>query len=204
MEYIDLTHIFKEDSPVFPGDASPQFIKTANLEHDGFTIHEVKSNMHSGTHIDAPLHMVHGGKRISDFDVSHFFGRGVLINAIDMQKITSDVLKKVEIKEGDIVLVRTGLDKKFNDAEYFMNYPEITVDFAEILVEKKVKILGIDFASPDMAPFATHKKLLSNDVLIIENLTNLDKLDKKKFEVIALPVKYFTDAAHLRVVAKIA
>ncbi len=62
----------------------------------------------------------------------------------------------------------------------------------------------MDILGPDQPPFLTHKTLLENEILIIENLTNLDQLvGVKNFEVIALPAKFNADAAPIRVVAKI-
>ncbi|MFC3748626.1 hypothetical protein [Paenibacillus sp. GCM10012306] len=58
--------------------------------------------------------------------------------------------------------------------------------------------------SPDRFPFEIHKYLLSNDVLILENLTNVDALlGKEKFEVMALPLRIRSDSAISRVIARI-
>ena len=72
------------------------------------------------------------------------------------------------------------------------------------MVELGVHAVGMDTLGPDEPPFPTHKILLGNGILIIENLTNLDKLIGKQFDVIALPVKLATDAASVRVIAKVA
>ena len=89
-------------------------------------------------------------------------------------------------------------------SEYYKNYPEITEAFANRLGELGVSIIGTDTSSPDRAPYIVHKILFKSDILIIENLTNLEKLiGQKNFEVIALPTKFQADAAPVRVVAKI-
>ena len=67
-----------------------------------------------------------------------------------------------------------------------------------------MKIVGLDFPSPDRAPYQVHQILLSQSVLIIENLTNLDEIPRDTvFEVIALPPPFEADGAPLRVVARI-
>lgn len=79
----------------------------------------------------------------------------------------------------------------------------MTEEFAETMVKAHVKIVGMDILAPDVAPFPTHKILLGNGILIIENLVNLEKLmDIPTFEVIALPMKLQSDAAWVRVVAR--
>ncbi|MFA6535332.1 MAG: hypothetical protein WCS92_03690 [Candidatus Babeliales bacterium] len=63
-------------------------------------------------------------------------------------------------------------------------------------------MIGIDFFSPDKYPFETHKIFFENNILIIENLTNLESLEEiKNFTVIALPLKTETDSALARVIA---
>ena len=64
-------------------------------------------------------------------------------------------------------------------------------------------MVGMDTPSPDHAPYKVHKILLGNEILILENLTNLEQLLNKNFEVIALTPKLEADAAPARVVAKI-
>jgi len=109
-----------------------------------------------------------------------------------------------KIKERDIVLLFTGHDLEFGKENYFEKYPVIRSEFAEFLITKKIKMLGIDTPSPDKYPFSIHKMLFDQNILIIENMTNLGKLlDKKNFEVIAFPLKIMAEASLVRVVARI-
>nr|MBP9691294.1 cyclase family protein [Candidatus Woesebacteria bacterium] len=84
-------------------------------------------------------------------------------------------------------------------------YPSMTAEFAQILVDRKVKVVGMDILGPDTDPsWPAHKVLLGNEVLIIENLTNLEKLlEVQEFKIIALPSKYQTDASPVRVIAEV-
>ena len=70
-------------------------------------------------------------------------------------------------------------------------------------VEKKIKMLGVDMCSPDHSPFPIHKILLANNILILENLTNLSDLENKEFKVHAFPIKLQIDGSPVRVVAEI-
>jgi len=113
-------------------------------------------------------------------------------------------LDNKDIRAGGIVLIFTGFDKKFRENEYYEKYPEISLDFAQKLIDLKVKLVGMDIPSPDRSPFKVHKLLLAKEILIIENLTNLEKLvSVPKFEIIALPAKLETEAGFVRVIAKI-
>ena len=78
MKYIDLTHTFDADMPVYPGDPLPELVQIADLHKEGYTDYQIKTGMHVGTHMDAPLHMLDGGKRLSDIAVEKFLGKGCL------------------------------------------------------------------------------------------------------------------------------
>jgi len=199
--YIDLTQVFGKDMPVYPGDSLSELKQVASVEQEGTANHRLTTGMHVGTHMDAPFHMIAGGKRISDFTPDKFFGKGKLIDARGQEKIGPEFLEGIEV--GDIVLVFTGFGLKFHDNDYYEKYPELTEEFARKAVKFGVKLVGMDTPSPDRPPFISHKILLAAEILIIENLTNLEQLIDKKFEVVALPVKLETDAAPTRVVAKI-
>ena len=204
MKYIDLTHTVVSGMPVYPGDTAPEIVKIADIGTEGHTNYQMNTGMHAGTHIDGPLHMLENGKRLSQIAVESFFGRGRLIDARGMSVIDTDLLSSAGIKKGDIVLVLTGFSKGFWQADYFETYPEVSEGFAKKLVELGVKIVGIDSPSPDRSPFLVHKILLSKEILIIENLTNLEALlGVPHFEIIALPPKFDTEAAPTRVIARI-
>ena len=202
---IDLTHTFTDDMPVYPGDDCSQLYQSNFIKDCGVSDHKIASGMHVGTHMDAPLHMVDGGAVISEFPVEHFQGRGVLIDARGMNIIAPPILEKYDIREKDIVLVWTGWDKKYRTDEYFKNWPIMTIAFAQALVKKKISLIGMDTAGPEIEEtYPVHKTFLPNNVLIIENMTGLEKLENyKNFTVHAYPVKYHADAAPVRVVAEI-
>lgn len=203
MKYIDLTHTFKQSMPVYPGDPEPELKQIAFADKDGYNDFKITTGMHVGTHMDAPLHMLQNGKRLSEYSVDHFFGKGHLIDARG-KSIDADLLEGKQISKGDIVLIMTGLSSKFGTSEYYESYPEISEAFASKMVEIGVSIVGMDTPSPDRPPFAIHKLLLGNDVLIIENLTNLEiLLEHVQFTVVALPAKFDSEAAPVRVVAQI-
>lgn len=203
MPFIDLTHTFNQNMPVYPGDPKPEIRHIAHISEHGYNDFEITTGMHVGTHIDAPFHMLANGKQLHEYPVDHFVGKGHVIDARD-RAIDAELLNEKNISKGDIVLVLTGFSAKYNSPEYFESYPEIGESFAKKLIELGVSMVGMDMCSPDRPPFAIHKLLLKHDVLIIENLTNLEKLlECKTFNIIALPAKFHADAAPARVIAQL-
>lgn len=204
MKYIDLTHTFKKTMPVFPGDHKAKLEQVAFFEKDGYNSFYVNTGMHVGTHMDAPFHMLADGKKLSEFQPDKFIGRGHVIKTDSFKDIDKVLLMNHDIQKGDIVLVHTGHDKKFGTQEYYKSYPEITMAFAEYIVGAGVKILGLDFPSPDGFPYEIHKVLFENDILIIENLANLSELlPHSDFNIIALPAKFEAAGALVRVIAQV-
>ncbi|RLD65552.1 MAG: cyclase family protein [Bacteroidetes bacterium] len=204
MKYIDLTHTFKKTMPVFPGDTEAKLEQVAFFEKNSYNSFHVQTGMHVGTHMDAPFHMLAEGKKLSEFNPDKFIGRGKIIDTGVSKDIDVNLLKNHDIQNGDIVLVHTGHDQKFGTEEYYKSYPEISMAFAEYLVNAGIKILGLDFPSPDGFPYHIHKLLFKNDILIIENLTNLSELlPYSNFNIIALPAKFEAAGAPVRVIAQI-
>lgn len=204
MPYIDLTHLFHDAMPVYPGDPVPRLARTTDIGKEGYTDHRIQTTMHAGTHIDGPLHMVPGGKRLSDMAVSSFFGKGRVLDARGMEVIDGASLEHLFLKKDDILLILTGFSQKYGKPEYYGFYPEMTEHFARSIIKADLRMVGMDSPSPDRPPFPIHKLLLGAEILLVENLTNLELLtDVSDFDVFALPIKLDADSAPARVVARI-
>lgn len=201
MKYIDLSVALNEGMPVYPGDPKFKLEQSGILEKDGYADSFFYAGTHNGTHIDAPCHMIKGGKTLDQIPVDTFVGNGVYINV--GSEFDIDELRRVKITRGDIVIFYTGMSDFYFKSAYFENYPGMPEEIAKFLVSKKVKMVGVDMCSIDHEPFDSHKILLKKDILIIENLTNLTTLKKKKFKIYALPIKLQTDGAPARVIAEI-
>lgn len=183
--FIDLTMSMDENTPVYPGTPQIELKQTDSIEKDGWNSNMISFSSHFGTHIDAPFHMLENGKTLDDFPIDKFIGHAIVIN------IRNPDLR--DVKENDIVFFYTeGKDI------------EISKEIAEKLIQKKIKIFGIDALSPDKEPFEIHKMFFRNNILIVENLVNLKELIGKRFECFILPLKIkHADGAPCRVVAKI-
>lgn len=192
MKHIDLTHTFTTQMPVFPGDDAATLKE--NISEEGICGFHLSTGMHVGTHMDSPLHMLPGTKKLSDFPPEKFIGTAILVDA-QANSIPGDGF--------DIVLLNTGFHHKFNTPEYYTDYPEISEELAHKLTQLNIKMVGMDTPSPDRSPYKIHKILLKQEILIIENLTNLDLLPKTPFKLYALPAKFEAEAAPVRVIAEI-
>jgi kynurenine formamidase len=196
---IDLTRLLNEKITVYPDTVAPKFEVLNTVEKDGFT--EIKMTMasHTGTHIDAPCHILQGAKSLDLFPMDKFFGKAMIIPCQGKNEISLEYLQTFEdkIAKVDFILFFTGWQYKWNTKDYFDDCPTLTRDAAKWLTKFKLKGIGIDAFSLDKiisAPKVTsenlpnHHILLGKEILLIENLTNLDKLPDCAFSFQCLPL----------------
>lgn len=201
---VDLSMPVNEHTVVFPGDAAPHFEQAGNIQDAGFLDHVIHLNNHLGTHVDAPGHMVEGGKMLFEYGIDRFICDGIGIDARGGNTLTADLLNGVEIPKGAAVLFYTGSGDHYVKSSYATDYPIFDEGLAARLIEADVSMVGVDMISYDHdAPFPIHKMLLKQDILLMENLINLDSIDGKKFKLFALPVNFQLEAAPARVVAEL-
>ncbi|TYQ16331.1 UNVERIFIED_CONTAM: kynurenine formamidase [Acetivibrio alkalicellulosi] len=204
MRIVDLTHTVDNSTPVYPGDKKVNVYYDKYLKINNYNTSIIEMSTHTGTHIDTPSHLFDTNTLISDINLDQLCAKGILLDVRNKDIISFRPEYEKTIQSNCIVLLYTGFDKKFNKEAYFKNHPVVDKKLAEFFVFKKIKILGIDLPSPDNYPFDIHKMLLKNNVLILENMANLDRLiGVKDFEVIVLPLKIKAEAAPVRVIARL-
>lgn len=170
---------------------------------------------HAGTHIDAPAHVIQGGRTIDQLDLDRFSGPAVVVTVRrgPGEEITvADVVDGgPEVRPGDMVFLDTGWAEKFGTPDYY-DHPSVSMELAEWLVERKVNILACDFATPDLAiprrsegfGFPIHHRLLGGDVLIAENLASLAPAAGRRVTAYALPLLVRGgDSGHARIVLEV-
>lgn len=210
MKIIDLTHTMSREMPVYPGTEKPKFDPANTYEKDGFKETRISMFSHTGTHMDPPAHLFPGRTTLDTFDASQFVGRACVIDCTDLVeggRITMAHISRnrENADKAEFILFRTGWDRYWGKEEYFGDYPYIDEEVAEYLMQGK-KGVGLDVIGLD--PIADenltlHKKLLwENEIVIIENLTNLDQLGNGLFTFCALPLKYENaDGSPIRAIA---
>ncbi len=203
---IDLSQTVEDRMPVYPGDEDTRLVRSKQFEADGFNNHTLTISMHGGTHIDGMMHMTVSGEYISVAAPEEFINAGCILDVRNQAVIRAESGYAEMISANSAVLLYTGHAAYYGRPEYFSDHPILHMDFCKLLIRQNVRMVGMDMPSPDRFPFEIHKTLLKNGILIIENLTNLNKLlapDIKDFEVIALPLKIRADSSIARVVARI-
>lgn len=196
---IDLSVALNRDTPAYPGDPKINIRQSSSHTSEGYLDHSVLLGTHTGTHVDAPAHMIEDAPTLGQVPIDNFIGEGKIV-----QGFSKDAVDAVGVAKGDIVLFYTGTSSRYYDSSYFTDYPVLSEEIADYLIEIKIKLVGIDTCSADnVASFPIHKKFLSAGIPIVENLTNLSALQGKPFRFFALPLKLNLDGAPVRAFAEI-
>ncbi len=201
MKLIDISHELSGDTPLFPGDLPTRLTQYKDLEKDRYSAYLLETGLHTGTHVDVPMHLVPDGRTAADFPLDCFAGKGVLLDVRGEAVISMKGEYESLIDKGDIVLLFTGFGTRYRQPEYFTGHPVVGDELAAFLLAKEIKMLGMDMPAPDYPPFSFHRELLRNGILVLENLTNLQSLAGiKDFHVMALPLKLTAEASPVRAV----
>jgi kynurenine formamidase len=209
MQIIDLSHEISEEMTVFGEMEKPEIFRKYSVETDGFKLHEIKINSHTGTHVDAPSHMIAGMKNLDDFPLEQFYGRGVMIQVEQFKgsEIPLSFLKKFEkqIEKSEFLILNASWYKKWKTLEYQINYPVLSQESAIWLTQFRLKGIGLDIISidpTDSKDVPIHKIILGAGMLIIENLNNLNSLPESDFIFQCFPLKINqADGSTSRIVA---
>lgn len=196
MSLIDLTHEIHENIPVYPGTEPPCLVRANSIEVDGFAEMRLSLHSHTGTHLDAPCHILPGAASLDQLPVDRFFGPGV---RVDLRGLAGSVIAvehlepwRCRIEQAEFVLLHTGWDAWWGGENYFEGFPALSAEAGQWLAGFALKGVGIDAISidpMDSPDLPAHRTLLGKNILIVENLTHLEKLETGVFHFACFALK---------------
>ncbi len=202
MKFIDLSHTIRHGMPVFPGEESPSVVRDELPEDAGYVTHRLETNMHTGTHIDAPFHMLGDERPIASFPPELFAGQAIVMDVRGLSQVSIQPGWEESFRKYKVVLFYTGHSQAWGTYKYYHEYPEFDVSIAEMLVACGVKIAGFDSPSPDKSPYGFHTVFLKEARFLVENLAHLDRLGgEENILFMAFPLKIEAEASLVRAVA---
>lgn len=200
MKIYDLSLAMTEDLPVYPGDPAFDLQTISSVESgDAYGLSKICFGNHLGTHIDFPSHVIKGGKTSSDFSIEFFLGLGYILEIpenepIIFPSVIGNILSKSSLK---FLFLKT----KTNPKKHIF----LSQEAAILLKNSQIDIVGIDSPSIDSYDdphLSVHRLLLSEDILIVENL-NLCEIPEGEYKFSILPLKIpVLDGLPVRVVAE--
>ncbi len=206
MSIYDISLPISESLVVWPGDPAVKITQPSHLDKgDKMTLTRLDMGAHTGTHVDAPAHFIPGGLGVDALDLNVLVGPALVIQALEADTLSADVLEQLPIPPGtERVLFRTRSSDRWarGDREFDEDFVAITEDGARWLVERAVRLVGVDYLS--VAPFdelaSTHQILLRAGVVAVEGL-NLSGIVPGVYQLVCLPLKIAgSDGAPARVI----
>jgi arylformamidase len=180
---VDLSHPIAPGMPVYPGDPAPTLAPVTDYADAGYVTRLLTVGSHTGTHMDAPAHMLPGGRTLDAFPVTHFTGPALVLH---LPSASGAVISPAALRAHagalavvDFLLLDTGWAHRWGGADYFTGYPVLSPDAARWLAAQGLKGLGVDTPSVDADDaelFSVHHALLGADMVLVENLTALSAL----------------------------
>ena len=155
----EMSHEWGHGAPSMPGFDDVVMYRSVKHAQHGVMAHRMRMVMHSGTHLNAPIHLIQKGIGVGDIAMEQLFGNGVIVS---VPKKRWELISPADleaagsvIKEGDLVIIVTGWHHQYSDSlEYFGDSPGLSVEAAQWLVDKGVALVGMDTPQIDH-PLAT-------------------------------------------------
>ncbi len=193
---VRLGHIFDENASVFPGDPAPHIKLATNIPENGFQVEEVITGTHTGTHLDAPGHFISGARTVDQLSAEELVWPAYVIDVRarmaavedDAFQLSVNDIKAFEkqngkIKNGSMVIIRTGFDQFFRTPAFLGAAPGFSADAVQWMVDqRKIGGIGSDTFGPDAtsdADFGATYTILNNNRVALPGLNNLQALQVK-------------------------
>jgi arylformamidase len=186
----DVSMLIHEDIQVYKNKEEKKPIFKTQANHKDDQVHETQLtfNLHTGTHVDFPLHMIAKGKTSDTEEITNLIGS---CKVLDMTKVKTSIgkeeLEKHQIEEDDFLFFKT----RNSDFESFLpDFVYLNEEGAKYLKSLKVRGVGTDGLGIErnQKEHPTHKILLENDIIIIEGL-RLKDVPEKTYDMVCLPLK---------------
>lgn len=187
---IDISMMIHEGMQVYKNrDAKrPKIYNTSN--HETGKVHEsrIDIDVHCGTHVDAPLHMLAGGETIETVGLERLVGPARVLDLTHVEDaITKDDLVPHGIQRGERILLKT---KSSLTEEFLMDFVYLREDGAQYLIDCGVTLVGTDALGieRDQPEYTTHRPLMRNDIIIVEGL-RLGHVEPGSYWLVIAPLK---------------
>ena len=191
-DWIDISVPLRNAMVHWPDDPPVQIKRILDMERgDTANVSTLAMSAHTGTHLDAPRHFLCTGKSIDQMPLEAMMGRARVIEILDPAAIKADELRRHHIRHGERLLFKTRNSERCWRSDHFIeDFVFITVEAAQLLAERRVHLVGIDYLSVGSFKNGaeTHRVLLEAGIWVIEGL-DLSRVNSGRYELICLPLK---------------
>jgi len=193
MAIYDVTATLRVGMPVYPGDEAFRKVMVSTLAAGGSSnLSVLHVGAHTGTHVDAPLHMIDGRSAVDEIPPSTLIGAATVVAIRDKRKITRAEIEKHDWDDIERALFKTANSGKLERLDGFVeDFIYMDADAAEFLASRKLLLVGVDYLSVDRLHSGTHPAhlaLMEAGVVIVEGL-DLSAVEPGRYEMFCGPAK---------------
>lgn len=194
MKIYDISMLIEEDMLVYKDKEVKRPVFEVVSSHETGVAHEtdLRMNLHTGTHIDMPLHMIPKGKTLDTFDYTRLITPCKVFDLTYLKApvITAADLQDLPIQKDDFIILKTKNSYRTKEEGFDFDFVYLDEEGARLLRDLEVNGVGIDALGIERAQenHMTHILLLQDDIIIMEGL-QLAEVPEGNYELIALPIK---------------
>ena len=190
--WLDVSVPIRSGMVHYPGNPPVVLDFVHDLERgDPETLSQLSLSVHTATHVDAPVHFIRKGAPVDRLPINTLLGAARVIAVTDAEAVTAGHLTPHGIASGERILLRTRNSQRcWTSDEFVPDYSYLSVDAADLLAEKRVSLIGIDYLSIGRGETnpQVHRILLSAGIVILEGL-DLSQVSPGWHDFICLPLK---------------
>jgi arylformamidase len=205
MRIYDVTVGISPQMPVWPGDPAVQLERVAAIASGAnANVSRLACGVHTGTHVDAPLHFIDDAAAVETLPLKVLTGRAYVVHLP-----TATVIDEATLEAAGLPPRTRRVLFKTRNSELWAREKAFQTDFVAVdasgarwLVRKGVQLIGVDYLS--VAPYGqskdTHRTLLEAGVVVIEGL-DLSRVTQGRYSLYCLPLKLIgSDGAPARTI----
>jgi len=189
--WIDVTVPIRHGMVHWPGNPEIVVTQTEHLQRgDEATVSCVSLGVHTGTHVDAPVHFIVDGAGVDTIRLDRLIGLARVLDLGDVDRIRRSDIETRGIRAGDRVLFKTRNSRYWGEKDFRRDYTCLAPEAAVWLAGQGVRTIGIDYLSVGAMESGadTHRPLLAAGVCIIEGL-DLSRVGPGLYDLICLPLR---------------
>jgi len=193
-EPIDISMPLAAGIPLWPGSPGARTTRLKSLSAgDEAEVSSLTMEVHTGTHLDAPAHMLAGGDTIDDYRLRVGIGEALVVDTGDAYELDAGLFASLDIPAGArriLLHTRNSSHPALADQPFSDRYAALTLSGAEWLAEREAELVGIDYLSIQRfhEPIDTHLVLFRAGVTILEGL-RLAGVQPGRYELLCLPLR---------------
>ena len=191
--WIDVSVPLRSGMVHWPDNPPVKIERMLDIEHgDAANVSTISMGSHTGTHMDAPLHFVRGGKGLDEMPLEATIGHARVIEIHDPESVKPNELRPHEIRSGERILFKTrNSARRWYEEAFIEDFVYVSQEAARYLAALEVLTVGTDYLS--VGGFVkdgveTHQALLGAGIWVIEGL-DLSQVEPGRYELICLPLK---------------